>query len=507
MTGPAFQVRSPTDGTVLATLPVMDGDAVREAVSRARLAQEGWAALGPVRRARVMRELARVLARRGEEIATTIRAETGKPRVEALAEVLVTVDLIRYYARVAPRHLRSRRVGTGWLLSKSGRVDRDPHGVVGGITPWNYPFILAMDCVNPALFAGNAVVLKPSELTPLSSVLIPDLLEAAGVPRNLVQVVTGDGSTGQAVVESGVDRVVFTGSTETGRKVMAAAARTLTPVTLELGGKDPAIVLEDADLERAARGVVFGGFFNAGQTCISVERVFVVRSVFEPFVARVTELARALRPGTGTAMDVGPMISSAQMGIVEAQVADAVAKGARVLCGGARSASDPGVYLPTVLVDVADSMTVMREESFGPLLPITAVADEAEAVARANASAYGLFASVWTGDRRRGMRVARQLRAGGVSVNDVLSHYGVPALPMGGVGASGFGRRRGLDALDEMTRPRTLFADRGGFRREPYWFPYSPSAERLMKGSVEWRGLGGVAGTVALVRRLLGRDG
>lgn len=504
MTGRVFDVRSPADGSVLATLPVMGVEAVREAVARGRTAQEGWAERGAPSRAGVMRELARVMARRGDEIADTIRAETGKPRVEALAEVVVSADLVRYYARVAPRHLRTRRVGGGWLLSKAGWVDRDPLGVVGGITPWNYPFVLVMDCVTPALFAGNAVVLKPSELSPLSALLVPDLVDEAGVPRELVQVVTGDGSTGEALVESGVDRVVFTGSTATGRRVMSAAARTLTPVTLELGGKDPAIVLEDADLERAARGVVFGGFFNSGQTCISVERVYVVREVYEPFVARVAELARALRPGSGAGADVGPMISPAQMEVVEGQVADALARGARVLSGGTRSGADPGIFLPTVLVDVQDAMVVMSEESFGPLLPILAVADEAEAVARANASPYGLFASVWTGDRRRGLRVARQLRAGGVSVNDVLSHYSVPGLPMGGVGASGFGRRRGLEALDEMTRSRTLLADRGGVRREPYWFPYSPSSERLMKGALEWRGLGGVAGTAALLRRVLG---
>ncbi|HSG48868.1 MAG TPA: aldehyde dehydrogenase family protein, partial [Longimicrobiales bacterium] len=368
----------------------------------------------------------------------------------------------------APGHLAPRRTGAGWLLSKSGWVEHEPYGVIGAITPWNYPFIIAMDCVTPALFAGNAVVIKPSEFTPVTTLLIPDLCDQAGIPRGLVQVVTGDGSTGRALIQGGVDRVVFTGSTATGRKVMETASATLTPVTLELGGKDAAIVLEDADLDRAARGIVFGGFFNAGQTCISVERVFVVRSVYDSFVERVVSATRELRAGSDDQADVGPVITAQQFDIVGGHVRDALARGARALTGGAPTGSGR-VFPPTVLVDVDDSMAVMRDETFGPVLPITPVDDEDEAVAKANATGYGLFASVWTGDRRRGVRVARRLRAGGVSVNDVLSHYSVPHLPVGGVGESGFGRRRGLEALDEMTRTRTLLVDRAGLRREPFW--------------------------------------
>lgn len=478
---------------------------VRAAVAAARAAQAGWARRSAAERARVMREAARVLGRRCDEITACIRQETGKPPVEALAEVLVSVDLIRYYARVAPRHLRTRRAGTGWMVTKAGWVEREPLGVVGAITPWNYPFILVMDCVTPALFAGNGVVVKPSEFTPLAALLVPRLLEEAGVPPGLVQVVPGDASTGRALVEAGVDRLAFTGSTATGRKVMEAAASTLTPVTLELGGKDAAIVLEDADLERAARGVVFGAFFNAGQTCISVERAYVVRSVYQPFVERVAELARSLRTGTTEDVDVGPMITPAQLGIVERQVDAALSDGARALCGGRRAPGSP-VYPPTVLVDVDGSMAVVREESFGPLLPVIAVDDEGEAVRLANASPFGLFASVWTRDRERGVRVARMLRAGGVSVNDVLSHYSVPSLPMGGVGDSGFGRRRGVEALDEMTRTKTLFADRSGARREFYWFPYSTRSARVMRALLQWRARGGPGGVAKLVRGLLGKE-
>lgn len=502
-----IRVRGSADGRLLAELPTQDADDVQRVVAGAREAQRPWAALGARGRAPYLRRLARVLSERGEEIAERIRAETGKPVSEALTEVVVSVDLLRLYAARAPRHLRPRKARPGWLLWKAAWIEREPHGVVAAITPWNYPFILAMDCVAPALAAGNAIVVKPSELTPWTTQLIPGLCEAAGVPRGLVAVVTGDGRTGEALVRSKVDRIVFTGSTATGRKIMKAAADTLTPVTLELGGKDPALVLADADVERAARGVVFGAFFNAGQTCISVERAYVARALYEAFVARVTDLVTALRVGVGPDTDLGPMVSEAQVRILEEHVRDAVARGARVLTGGRRAEDGSRIFLPTVLVDVAEDMKVMREETFGPVLPVVPVADDAEAVRRANGSPYGLFASVWTGDARRGARVARDLRAGGVSINDVLSHYGVAGLPLGGIGDSGFGRRRGLDALDEMSRTRTLLSDRAGLKREPWWFPYTPGSAALVRAVLELRGRGGLTGAVRAVRRLTAREG
>ncbi len=505
-----FEVRSPLDGSVVVELPVQDAGSVRDAVAGARSAQAGWVALSPSVRARNLRRLADGLRQHADDIAGRIRAETGKPEAEALTEVLVSIELLRLYAAKAPRHLRARRVNTGWLVGKSAWTEREPYGVIGAITPWTYPFILAMDCVSPALAAGNGVVIKPSELTPWTTLLIPGLCEEAGIPEGLVRVVTGDGSTGAELVSAGVDRVVFTGSTATGRKIMTAAAAAAagpTPVTLELGGKDAALVLEDADLERTARGIVFGAFFNAGQTCISVERVYVVRAVYDDLAERVTALASTLRTGGGDDVDIGPMVSVAQRDIVEEHVRDALSRGARVLTGGRPEPAPSQVYPPTVLADVTDDMMVARVESFGPLLPLIAVADEAEAIRRANATPYGLFASVWTGDRKRGIRVARQLRAGGVSINDVLSHYGVAALPMGGVGASGFGRRRGLQALDEMSRTRTLMSDRLGLRREPWWFPYSLRTSRLVRALLELRGRGGPRGLLSALRRLLAGGG
>lgn len=473
---------------------------IRQAVDGSRSAQRAWASRSVEERAGIVTGLARALLDHSGDIERTIRAETGKPRPEALAEILVSADLIRFYGRVAPQVLRRRRTGAGWLLGKSAWVLREPWGVVGSISPWNYPFILPMDALTPALLAGNGVVLKPSELTPHSAELIPQLCREAGVPQGLVQVVVGGPSTGRALVRSSVDRLVFTGGTQTGRAVMRDASERLTPVTLELGGKDAAIVLDDADVERAARGIVFGGFFNAGQTCLSIERVYVHERVYDAFVDMVTKLVSELRTGGTENVDVGRMISRNQVAVLERHVREALERGATALTGGTASPEDPDLWLPTVLADVDESMAVATEESFGPLLPVMRVSDAEEAVRRVNASPYGLFASVWTRDRRRGETIAGRLRAGGVSVNDVLSHYGVPGLPVGGVGWSGFGRRRGLEALEEMTRTKTLLVSRIHRHAEPWWYPYTTRTERLFEAALAWRGEGGLRGLVAGVR-------
>ena len=491
-------------GSAVAAAPVADAAAVAEAVARARRAAPEWSPLPVRRRVEALAELARVFERRADDLAASIVEETGKPQAEALAEVVVSVELIRYYRAHAPRHLRPRRVSSGWMMWKKAWVEREPLGVVGAITPWNYPLILAMDAVTTALVAGNAVVVKPSELTPLATTMIPELCREAGLPEGVVQVVTGDGRTGEALVRSGVDKIFFTGSTAVGRKVMAAAAETLTPVTLELGGKDPAIVLDDADLERAARGIAFGGFFNAGQTCISIERVYVLEPVADAFIEALVREARALRWDGAGARDLGPMITAAQHRKVSEHIEDAVAKGARILTGGVPEAGE-GAIAPTVLADIDATMKVYAEETFGPVLPVIPVPSEEEAVRRANDTAYGLFASVWTGNRKRGLRLARQIRSGGVSINDSLSHYGVGGLPMGGVADSGFGSRRGLEGLDEMTRVRTYFADRGGLTREPWWFPYDDRGERLTRAVLALRARGGVSGLIAAAKRMLER--
>lgn len=502
--GPTLEVLSPVDGRTVATLPVEGAQEVAAAVAAARHVQVGWGDHPVRQRAEALVALARVFERRADEIVERIVSETAKPRAEALAEVAVSVELMRHYRSIAPRALRRRRVSSGWMLWKKAFVEHEPLGVIGAITPWNYPLILVMDTVTGALAAGNAVVVKPSEFTPLTAAMLPDLCRDAGLPDGLVQVLTGDGTTGEALVRSGVDKISFTGSTAVGRAVMRTAAETLTPVTLELGGKDPALVLEDADLERAARGIVFGAFFNAGQTCISIERAYVVEPVAEELTRRLTEVARELRASEDGVGDLGPMITEPQRAKVIAQIEDAVAKGARILTGGVPK-NDTRVIRPTVLADVDTTMAVYTEETFGPVLPVIRVRDEDEALERANASGYGLFASVWTGDRARGLRLARRLHVGGVSINDSLSHYGIPGLPMGGVGDSGFGRRRGLEGLHEMTRARTVLVDRLGLRREPWWFPYDRLGERLTRSVLALRARGGVAGVLAALRALLDR--
>ena len=500
---PVLTVKRPSDGSVLGEVPVMGHVPVLEAVERARSVQRSWIALAPEERFHRLQELIGLVAEGTEELAEVIRDETGKPEVEALAEILGTAELLKYYAEVAPRLLRRQWVRTGWLVGKSAYSYREPYGVIGVITPWNYPLLLVMDSVAAALFTGNGVVVKPSEHTPFTALKVVELCERAGLPAGLVSAVTGDASTGAALVQAGVDKVVFTGSSQTGRKIMALAAESLTPVALELGGKDPAIVLEDADLERAARGVVYGAFYNAGQTCISTERVFVVDDVYEDFVERVTELAGELRAGTSGEFDVGPMITEGQLRVVESQLEDARVRGARVTVGGERLAPDSNVFRPTVLVDVDQSMRVVWEETFGPLLPIMRVADEEEAVRLANVSPFGLFASVWTEDRERGERLAERLRAGGVSINDTLSHYGVPGLPLGGVGESGFGRRRGVAGLEEMSRTRSVLIHRTGLGRELWWFPYSERSTRLFRALLGYRQSKGIARLLNGVRRLL----
>jgi acyl-CoA reductase-like NAD-dependent aldehyde dehydrogenase len=350
-----------------------------------------------------------------------------------------------------------------------------PVGLVGVIGPWNYPLTNGFgDCI-PALAAGNSVILKPSRVTPLSSQLLAEALRECGTPEHVMQVATGSGATGEALIDE-VDMIMFTGSTETGKKVMKRAAETLTPVALELGGKDPMIVLSDANLERAANHAAYYAMFNAGQTCISVERVYVEAPVYDEFVGKVTEKVKAIRlgrpTGPGTA-DVGAMTFAPQIDIVERHVQDAVAKGAKVVVGGHRGEGDVNWYEPTVLVDVDHTMECMTEETFGPTLPIMRVNDTEEAIRLANDSPYGLAASVFSKDTARGEAVARRIEAGAVCVNDALINYSVLELPMGGAKASGLGSRHGAGGIRKYTQQQALLVSRLHPKREPHMYPYS----------------------------------
>jgi acyl-CoA reductase-like NAD-dependent aldehyde dehydrogenase len=479
--------RDPATGEEVGRFPVRTAGEVARAVARAREAQKGWGALGFRERARVILRAREIVLAELDEIALLVARESGKPAAEAVSmELTPTLDLMRYFARQAERLLRPERIGIGQyaLLGRSSRVVFRPLGVVGVISPWNFPWATPLGEVVMALMAGNSVVLKPSELTPAVGVKIGDVFARAGLPEAVLEIVTGDGSTGAALVEAGADKIMFTGSVATGRRVAEAAGRNLTPCVLELGGKDPMIVFADADLEAAARAAVWGAFANCGQACASVERCYVHESVAAEFTARVVALSRALRQGAGSCeeAEVGAMSSERQRALVEEHIADAVSRGARVLAGGARG-RDAGFFLqPTVLTNVSHEMEIMREETFGPVLPLMTFREEDEAVRLANDSPYGLTASVWTGDIRRGRRVARRLEAGTVMVNEVLYTHGIAQTPWGGVKLSGIGRTHGRAGLLELVHAQHLHTNRLTRLHDLWWFDYTPQAAALFRG-------------------------
>jgi len=490
---------NPATGEVLRELECAGEGEVLAAVARARAAQAAWAELGLRRRIAVLREFQGKVYAKKSEIAAAITREVGKPLVEALVtEVLVVLDAARFLIDNAWGLLRDEPVPHGNLATKlkSGWLVREPHGVIGIISPWNYPFSIPATETLAALVAGNAVVLKPSELTPLVALELASLLHAAGVPDDVFQVVVGEGLAGAALLRAPIDKLVFTGSVATGKRIAAAAAERLLPVVLELGGKDPMLVLDDADVDVASSAAVWGAFVNAGQACLSVERCYVHRSLYESFTKACAEKTKQLRVGNGmdSQTDVGPMIHERQVRIVESHVEDAKVRGARVLVGGTRL-PELGVnfYAPTVLADVTHDMRIMREETFGPVLPVMACDDDDEAVRLANDSEYGLAASVWTRDRSRGERLARRIHAGTVMVNDVISCFGISEAPHGGVKASGVGRTHGRFGLEEMVRVKYLDVDRMPGMKKVWWHGYGESFRRQMEGFLDMqfaRGLG-----------------
>ena len=471
---PGFDTLDPRTGEVLAHLPEHGPEDVAAAVARARDAFGPWSALAFDQRMDHVLTVRDLLIDRLDRVVDVICSETGKLEPEALsAEVLATCELIQHYRKHGARALRSEKVPVGSLLPhKRAWRSYEPMGVVGVISPWNYPLTLAMTPVVSALLAGNTVVLKPSEVTPLVGLEIGRLFAEAGAHPGIVQVVTGGGRTGDALVRAGVQKVAFTGSVRTGKLVMAAAAETLTPVLLELGGKDPMIVCDDADIDRAASGAVWGAYMNAGQTCMSVERVYVEDAVYDRFVDLVVERTRAVRQGRGPGHDIGSMSFGPQVDIVERHVADAEAKGAKVLTGGRRVPGRAGLwYEPTVLVDVDHTMDVMRDETFGPVLPIMRVRDDEEAVRLANDSLYGLNSSVWSADDERAEEIARAIEAGNVCINDCMVSYAVAGLPFGGVKQSGIGRIHGVEGLRAFCNTKSVLAGRFDLGRELQWFP------------------------------------
>ncbi len=464
---------------------------VHAAIARAKASQPDWLALGIRRRIRILRDFQRLLLERKSETARIITQEAGKPYGEALStEVLVVLDAARFLIDNAFRVLADKPVPHGSIATKTkaGWIVREPYGVIGIVSPWNYPFSIPATETLAALVAGNAVVLKPSEFTSLTALHLQALLHEAGVPPAAFQVVVGDGSVGAALAEGEIDKLVFTGSVPTGKRIAQRAAQRLLPVVLELGGKDPMLVLDDANLEVASSGVVWGAFVNAGQTCLSVERCYVHRSLYPRFLEMCVAKAGQLRVGNGEDpdTDIGPMIHEQQLRTVESHVEDAVARGARVLAGGKRLPDLGGnFYAPTVLADVTHEMRIMREETFGPVLPVMAFDTDDEAIKLANDSEFGLAASIWTGDSDRGEMLARRLPAGTVMINDVVSCFGISEAPHGGIKASGIGRTHGQYGLEEMVRIKYIDLDRMPGIKKVWWYGYGVAFVRQMEGFLD----------------------
>jgi len=479
-----FAVVNPGTGATVGELPAIDREDVAALVARARRAQPGWAALGFDGRAAVMRNLRKWVVTNRSRILRTLMNETGKTFEDAQIELFYIADSLGYWAKRAKRYLADQhaRPHSPFLLGRKVVSRFRPYGVVGVIGPWNYPLINNFGDAIPALMAGNSVVLKPAQITPMSSMLMSEGLDQVGAPRDVFLVANGSGSSvGSGLVEA-VDMLHFTGSTAVGRKLAVQAGERLIPVTLELGGNDPMIVAEDADLDRAANAAVWGSLQNAGQTCISVERVYVQSPVYEEFVGKLVGKVRALRVGLSTGpgeTDVGAITSPAQLETLEEHVKDAVQKGA-VLATGGRRVSGPGAFFePTVLTNVDHSMKVMQEETFGPILPVMRVDSLDEAIRLANDSNYGLNASVFCRDRDRGERIAALIESGGTVVNDVLVNYFATEIPIGGMKESGLGARHGAQGIQKYCSRQNIVVTRFGLKRELYYFPYSKRTAKL----------------------------
>lgn len=508
---PQIVSRDPSTGEEIGHAPLMTASGVAAALRRARAAQPAWAALSYDERARFVLRARELILTHIEEIASLISSETGKPPVEAISmEIVPTLDLMNYFARNTAALLKRQKIDIGQygLMGRSSYIFYKPLGVVGIISPWNFPWATPLDEVAMALMAGNAVVVKPSELTSLTALKIGAIFKEAQLPENVLEIVTGDGSTGAALVEAGVDKIMFTGSVATGKRVAEAAAKHLIPVVLELGGKDPMIVLEDAQLENAARAAIWGAFCNSGQACASIERCYVHESIAPQFIDLVVKETRALRQGkpSDDGVDVGAMTNERQLQIVESHLSDAVKKGARVETGGRRLDDGAGwFHEPTVVTNVDHSMKLMTEETFGPLLPIMTFKTDDEAVRLANDSIYGLTAAVFTSDIRRGRQLAERIDAGTVMINEVVYTHAVAQTPWGGVKQSGYGRTHGRLGLLEMVTPQHIHANSVPWMPDLWWFRYTKEAGRLFRGLARRFTTGSVVSAAPLLPQIVRR--
>jgi acyl-CoA reductase-like NAD-dependent aldehyde dehydrogenase len=479
---------APATGELLGEVRVTTKERVADVVARAKKAQAAWGVLPIEERADRVLRLRDAIVERADEIVEVVSTECGKPRHEALThEVMVIADLATYYCRNAARILAPQTIELHLMKHRRSVVHFVPRGVVGIISPWNFPFSIPMGDVVAALLTGSAVVVKPSEVTPLTMAKAKEIFDGTGLPEDLFGVVQGYGPTGSALIESGIQKLVFTGGVETGKRVAAACGAQLIPCVMELGGKAPLIACADADVERTARAIVYGGFANAGQVCISVERVYAHKDIYDPLVRRVKELTGELRVGDPAKdfFDIGAVTLAKQMDIADRHIEDAVQKGAELVAGGKRTAGPGQFFPPTVLARCNHSMTVMTQEIFGPIVGIQQVASEEEALGLANSSHLGLNAYVFTTDREKGRRIAEKIEAGSIVVNDVLVNYAAPETPFGGVKQSGFGRVHGEDALRDMADRRHVNYDRFPQpSRDPLWYPYTQKSYQWLSRGV-----------------------
>lgn len=524
---------NPATGEEVGRVDQTSDQDVAAAVDRSRAAFHKWKTTSFRDRRELIMRARDVILNELDDIAHLISAESGKPFGEAIAmEIAPVLDLMQYFARKTERFLRPRRRGIG-LYATMGRYSQivyHPLGVVGIIPAWNYPFSIPLGEATMAIMAGNSVVIKPSELTSLVGLKIGEIFEKAGAPADLIQVVTGDGRTGAALVESAPDKIMFTGSVATGKKIAAAAAKDLTSVVLELGGKDPMIVFDDADLDLAARAAVWGAFCNAGQSCSSVERLYVQEGVADRLTKLIVEKTRELKQGPGDREDVsiGAMSSERQLKIVEDHVEDFRRAGATIETGGKLGISDSAssqsdehsadekianrksqipnlFYEPTVISGATNEMRAMREETFGPTLPIATFKTEEDAIRLANDSEFGLTASVWTKDYAKGRRVAKKIEAGSVCVNEVLYTHGIGQTPWGGFKNSGRGRTHGYEGLMELVQPQHIHVNRFAILPDAWWMPYSAEAVKTFRGFATKFATGSLGKTSLLMPQLFKR--
>ena len=499
---------NPANGVEVGRVTNFSKSVVETAVEKSRKIFEVWQKTPFAERRRIVMRAREVILAEMDEIAQLVSDEMGKPIAEVYsAEITPVLDLMQFFAKKTEKLLKPRKINiglTGWL-GRTSKVIYKPLGVVAIISPWNFPFSIPLGEVVMALMAGNTVVLKPSELTPLTGEKIGEIFEKAGLPKNVLQVVSGDGKTGAALVDTAPNKIMFTGSVATGKKIAEAAAKNLTSVVLELGGKDPMIVFADTDLEKASSAAVWGAFTNSGQACSSVERLYVEEKVAEKFTKMVVEKAKNLTQGMGseTTTDVGSMSSENQIKIVEDHVQAFKDSGAEILTGGNRNKKFDGVFFePTVIKNATNKMRPMREETFGPTLPIAIFKTEDEAIELANDTDFGLTASIWTGDLSRGKRIAKKILAGTVTVNEVLYTHGIGQTPWGGFKDSGYGRTHGKEGLMELVGSQHIHVNRFLFTPDVWWFGYSQNAIDTFKEMGKTFASGSLLKTVKLAPQM-----